>query len=146
MVHRVDVSYVYPLVPLTERVIMSEGSVYNCKNHPNLRWFDTKPNGRLVFSGEITEEGNLKESYPIDPGNPMNKLRHYMNGKNPYDPSLDLDTPFTWVRLKDFMAGIAKVEEKGWVFECECPSSDLVRLPDETYETVYNRPHLPKLD
>lgn len=119
---------------------MSQGSVYTCKNHTSLRWFDTKPNGALVFIGKITEDGKLKEAF-IEPGNPMVRLKHYMNGKNPYDPSLDLPEPFTWDRLKKFIQGIENIETKGYVFECECPMRDLVRLPDETYESVHNHPY-----
>lgn len=121
---------------------MSEdGNVYNCKNHQSLRWFDTKPNGALTFMGEITDDGKLREP-TIDPGSPMKRLRYYFAGKNPYAPSLDLPEPFTFERLKQYLAYVEKVEAIGYSFECECPPSDLVRLPDETYESVSNRPHV----
>jgi hypothetical protein len=114
---------------------MSQGSIFNCKNHPGLRWFNTKPNGQLVFMGELTEEG-LKQA-AFDPQNPLIMLKHYLNGKNPYWPESDLETPFTYERLKGFMRFVLVCEEQGYVFECECPFQDLQRLTNETYESVH---------
>lgn len=124
------------------------GSVYNCKNHPRMRWFDTKPNGSLTFIGEITEDDkNIKNiKHPAyEPMNPLNRLRYYMDGKNPYAPSIPLDEPFTYDRLKSYMKSVLKAEEMGYSFECECPARDLVRLPDETYNSVHERPYIPNL-
>lgn len=146
MVHRAVIQRLYdcPIVPLINRKgkVMSQGSVYNCKNHPNMRWFDTKPNGALVFAGEITEDNKLKHP-AFDSGNPMEKLRHYINGKNPYEPSLDLSEPFTYERLKQYMKSVMRAEEMGYAYECECSAFDLIRLPDETYETVHDRSYIP---
>lgn len=121
------------------------GSVYNCKNHPRMRWFDTKPNGSLTFMGEISEDGKSLHHPAFDPYNPLKRLRHYLNGKNPYAPSQPLDIPFTYERLKSFMGTVLKAEEMGYVYECECSAFDLVRLPDETYNSVHERPYIPAL-
>jgi len=115
------------------------GSIYTCKNHPTLRWFDTKPGGRLTFTGAVTAEGLLAEA-AYEAGNPMVRLRHYINGKNPYAPELPLDEPFTYERLKDIMRYVFRMEELGYVFECECSAADLIKLPGETYESVHARP------
>jgi len=116
----------------------TQGSIYTCKNHTTLRWFDTKPGGVLVFIGAVTANG-LQEA-AFDPGNPLNRLRHYLNNKNPSAPEQPLPEPFTYDRLKDFMRYVLKQEELGFVFECECPGRDLTKLPSETYELVHSHP------
>lgn len=120
------------------------GSVYTCKNHPSLRWFDTKPGGRLTFTGalitnEITNTTMLHEP-AYESASPLFRLRHYLNNKNPYDPSLPLDEPFTLERLKDVMRYVFRMEELGYVFECDCSPADLTKLLDETYESVHSYP------
>lgn len=121
-----------------------QGSVYTCKNHPNMRWWDTKPNGNLIFGGEIVripETGHKVRKEPAyESGNPLLRLRQYANNKNPYAPSLELDPPITWERIVGYVKYVEKVTEMGNVFECECPASDLQKLAHETYDTLYALP------
>lgn len=117
---------------------MSQGSVFNCKNHPMMRWFNTKPNGSLVFMGEITEDGKLKEGIAPDP---LGTLRSLINGRNPYAPDLMLKTPITWEFVVEFVQGKEAMKAKGYVYECSCPWGSLEILPNETYESVRTHPY-----
>jgi hypothetical protein len=116
-----------------------QGSIYTCKNHTTLRWFDTKPNGQLVFMGELTANSDgpitLREA-AYEPGNPLIRMRHYLSNRNPFAPEQQLPEPFTFMRMKLFMRYVFKMEELGYVFECECSATHLTRLPNETYESV----------
>lgn len=116
-----------------------QGSVYNCKNHPGMRWWDTKPNGKLVFEGEIRDDGLLYEA-AFEPGNPMIRLKQYANNQNPYAPTMQLDPPITWKRIVDYMKYVEYAWSRGETFECDCSARDLVKLPDETYNTLQALP------
>jgi hypothetical protein len=118
---------------------MSEhGSVFTCKNHTTLRWANTKPGGRIFFLGEIMEDGRLKPDHPISPFPPMKILKARLNGKNPYDERLDEPEMTSWAELLDFMEYYTSSMQK-YAFECECPGADIIRVDDETYESVTQR-------
>lgn len=111
------------------------GSVYTCRNHETLRWFDTKPGGRLVFSGEMPTE-SCPTGKPDMAGGmpPFRTLVARMQGYNVYGgESMKEDPSITsFADVKKFVAAVEKMEQR-WAFECECPASDMVKL-DEQYE------------
>lgn len=123
---------------------MPDGSIYTCKKHPTLRWFDTKPGGVLIFAGAVikatADTPEVFKQPAFEPGSPLQRLGYYLSNRNPYAPDLPLDEPFTYERLKAYMQFVFDAEAKGYVFECECPARDLTSLPDETYEAIHALP------
>jgi len=114
------------------------GSVYTCKNHRELRWFDTKPGGKLVFLGEIQADDSIKPAaMTVIP--PYTHLKHAMNGRNPFAPELETESPITtWEGVLDFVAYI-KEQSQTHAFECQCPGSDLVKVTDEDADELLRR-------
>lgn len=114
---------------------VSDGTVFTCKNHPRLRWFNTKPGGSLVFDGEVMADGRLKPAQPIGPLPPVKHLRARLNNVNPYDSRIEEDGRINdWDDLLSFVEYINHTLKK-WALECECPGSDLVKVENETLET-----------
>ena len=107
------------------------GSVYTCKNHTLLRWFNTKPGGRFCFSGELPSEAHPTGRPDFPAGTtPMKLLKARMSGVNPYDPSIVEEASIKTIDdVEKFVAYVRSMEEK-MVFECECPGSDIVKVPD----------------
>jgi hypothetical protein len=121
------------------------GTVYTCTQHPNYRWFDTKPGGKLCFSGELPTPEFPTGRPGWEGPTALTMLKARMEGVNPYCPSIkDEDGPFTDIKqVRELMAWIDSIETR-WVFECDCPRSDFVRTdPAETYEQSCARISLP---
>jgi hypothetical protein len=118
--------------------VSENGSVLRCVNHPQLRWFNTKPGGKLVFEGELLADGRIKPAHPIAPIPPVKVLRARLNGKNPYDERLDEPAATEWQDVLDFVKWVEHNEER-YAFECACPGSLLERVPDETTHELVSR-------
>lgn len=120
------------------------GSIFNCKAHPTLYWFNTKPNGSICFMGETVEvDGQmmLKEG-TVDTLPPMKVLKARLNGVNPYDSRLNLEYEMTWEDVVKFVAYIKKTSAY-IARECECPASLLRRVDGMTWEQVNSLPVVP---
>ena len=81
---------------------------YNCSNHPELRWWSTKPNGSMVFAGEVDEDGFLIKEAAMYPLPPLVVLKHRLNGRNPFAPEMEWEAVTTWDAV---VAMVAQMEE-----------------------------------
>jgi hypothetical protein len=113
------------------------GSVYRCKNHPDLRWFDTKPNGKLCFLGKIADNGDVMHA-GIAPIPPVAHLRSLLNGRNPFAEELETEQMTKWEDVVDFVKYIEEQSQK-YAFECICPGSDLEVVADEDANELLTR-------
>lgn len=126
------------------------GSVFTCTNHPLLRWFNTKPNGRLCFSGEVPSSNHPTGRPDFGGGFPLMKsLRAYLDGKLPMDTTQDFEPGHirTFEELAEWVHNQERIQET-WAFECDCPTFEgdvalFVKVPNETYEDNCARITLP---
>lgn len=98
-----------------------------CRNHPDLRWSTKGPGHSLFFVGSAAAPNK-----PTIPCTQFKLLQARMAGVNPFDTSVKApEGPVTtWKGALETFEGV-KVMSSYYVFECDCPESDLVEVEDE---------------